>query len=151
MGGRAGRGARARAVGGPLVILRGRLRVVGGGIDVGNHVNRVWLWFVVARASLFGRYPARGLFVAYWSAARVGPHVGKLHAVIESLDASGTLDSADSQKLYNLHRDLLPILKDHARIVRRLANSGDMDLMATVKRDMAAIHRAQPARLRRRL
>lgn len=70
------------------------------------------------------------------------PLVSKLDALLEGMEQSGTLDGVMPFMLYNLHADLLPVLKHHANIVRRLARTGDKDAMRDVRNDLAELHRA---------
>lgn len=64
------------------------------------------------------------------------PHVNRIVALGERLEASGFLDRATPEMIYTMHRDLLPALSVHLKLIARLEASGDLTISQEIRNDL---------------
>lgn len=66
----------------------------------------------------------------------VHPWVNRLSAHLGKMENSGELDGLTPEQLFNLHRDLMPILTKHGRIINRLLRIAPDHLTKELRDDM---------------
>jgi hypothetical protein len=65
-----------------------------------------------------------------------GAHVARLMAFERKLGEDGWFEWAPPHNLYALHRDMMPAIKFHTRILKAIANAGDLTMASEVSRQL---------------
>lgn len=71
----------------------------------------------------------------------LAPHVNRIVSFGRKLEHEGSFDNARAEDLYVLHRDLLPCIELHIKIMRKLRETGDLTINQELKEDLENLKR----------